>query len=152
MHTHTYPTQPPHTLLPFSCPQPKAAALHSCLWLILREGGQGASYHPASSPGTGLTTPSSFPLGFELCPRLCPQVITLPYPTCSSLPPQEVGAYHELLLAVERSTTPGSKEPARVTELASRSQPASSGTQTLSFLVPFAWFPEQGAWGPQGKS
>lgn len=52
---------------------------------------RGAREPPTTLPLalTGLTTASSSPLGFELCPRFCPQVITLPYPTCSSLPPKK---------------------------------------------------------------
>lgn len=89
-HTHISHPAPTHTS-PFLLPSTQSCspARRQRLWLILREGGQGASYHPASSPGAGLTTPSSSPLGFKLCPRLCPQVITLPYPTCSSLPPKK---------------------------------------------------------------
>lgn len=89
-HTHISHPAPTHTS-PFLLPSTQSCspAQRQGLWLILCEGGQGASYHPASSPGTGLTTASSSPLGFKLCPRLCPQVITLPYPTCSSLPPKK---------------------------------------------------------------
>ena len=91
-HTHISHPAPTHTS-PFLLPSTQSCspAQRQGLWLILREGGQGASYQPVSSPGTGLDNHPAWV-------RTVSQALsTGDHPALSHIlisAPQEVGAYH----------------------------------------------------------
>lgn len=84
--THTSPSLLPST-------QTCSPAQRQGLRLILGEGGQGASYQHASSPGTGLTTTQQLPTWVRTVSQA---LSTGDHPALSHIlisAPQEVGAY-----------------------------------------------------------